>query len=472
MASNWLRPSRRRILQGAAAATLLPAGALAARPRDWRRLAQSVKADMAFAWKHYAERALGHDQIKPVSGGYEEFLLPKGPGLSLTIVEALDTLWLMGLDAELEQGVNWIKANLRFDIDGEVQVFETSIRMVGGLLSGYFATGDAKLKDLAIDLTQRLLPAFAKSPTGIPYRFVNLRTGAVRDPETFPAEFGTYIAEFGVVSQLAGDGRYYAIAKQAMRAAYERRSKLDLVADTIHAETGKWLSRRATIGPPSDSYFESLWDGWQLFGDGQFKEMYDTHTKAILAHQAVRVDGRLWFRQVDFETGEEIDRHQSELAAFYAGLLAQGGDMADGRAYLDAWAEVQARYGVLPEGYDFGKGQPDRATNDLRPELADSALTMWLIKRDPALREIGAVHYEQMRASSRAPYGFTVLTDVTSTPKAQGDACPGYWWSEQMKYYWLLFSDTKRFDYAHNYLSTEGNVLRGLKGPLYEKDED
>jgi mannosyl-oligosaccharide alpha-1,2-mannosidase len=45
----------------------------------------------------------------------------------------------------------------------------------------------------------------------------------------------------------------------------------------------------------------------------------------------------------------------------------------------------------------------------------------------------------------------------------QGDLCPGYWWSEQMKYYWLLFSDTDRFDYKNNYLSTEGNVFAGLK---------
>lgn len=46
---------------------------------------------------------------------------------------------------------------------------------------------------------------------------------------------------------------------------------------------------------------------------------------------------------------------------------------------------------------------------------------------------------------------------------AWNDACPGYWWSEQMKYYWLIFSDCPRFDYRDNYLSTEGNVLNGLR---------
>jgi mannosyl-oligosaccharide alpha-1,2-mannosidase len=52
---------------------------------------------------------------------------------------------------------------------------------------------------------------------------------------------------------------------------------------------------------------------------------------------------------------------------------------------------------------------------------------------------------------------------MTANPVKQGDLCPGYWWSEQMKYYYLLFADCGRFDYGTNYLSTEGNVLAGLK---------
>ena len=58
------------------------------------------------------------------------------------------------------------------------------------------------------------------------------------------------------------------------------------------------------------------------------------------------------------------------------------------------------------------------------------------------------------------PTGDADLANVIT--KEQRDACPGYWWSEQMKYYWLAFSDTPRFDYKSGYLSTEGNVLRGF----------
>ena len=70
---------------------------------------------------------------------------------------------------------------------------------------------------------------------------------------------------------------------------------------------------------------------------------------------------------------------------------------------------------------------------------------------------------EAMKATSRGAYGYTILDDITAAPMRQGDLCPGYWWSEQMKYYWLLFSNTDRFDYKTNYLSTEGNILLGLK---------
>lgn len=429
----------------------------------WMALANDVRSQMQWAWRNYVERAFGEDQIKPVSGKAEPFFFPNGPPLGLTIVEALDTLYLMGLDAELEGGVRWIEQHFDFDIDGEVQVFETNIRMVGGLLSGHFAARSRRLLELAHDLANRLLPAFAKSATGMPYRFVNLKSGEVRDPVSFPAEIGTYIAEFGILSRAVGDPRYFEAAKRAAKALFDRRSKLDLVADTINIETGAWVSRRASIGPPTDSYFEYLWDGWQLFGDADFKRWYDVHAAAIARHQAELVDRRLWFAQVDFETGVRLDRHQSELASFYAGLLAQGGDRKRAHQYLQSWADVQARYAVLPEGFDYGRFAPDRATNELRPEFVDSCLNLFLLEPDERWRELARIHYEQMKKTSRAAHGFTIIDDITTRPMRQGDLCPGYWWSEQMKYYWLLFSDTPRFDYRRNYLSTEGNVFVGIR---------
>lgn len=417
---------------------------------------------MRWAWREYRERAWGKDQIKPLSGGFESFPL-KNHHLGLSLVEALDTLWVMGLDEEFKEGVEWVKHELDFDVDGEVSVFETSIRLVGGLLSAFHACGDPVLLAKARDCADRLLSSFAASPIGIPHRFVNLRTGALRGVETNPAETGTFIPEFGFLSRATGDDRYRKAAKRALVSMFERRSKIGLLADSIDCMTGEWKSRRATIGPPSDSYYEYLWDGWDLLGDRDCLAMYRTCTAAILRHQRQTIGGRLWFVDVDFETGKRINWDQDELASFYGGLLAQGGAIREGAAYTRSWVDAQKRYGVLPEELDAATLKATSVTNSLRPELADAALNLWLLDRRDEWRIVARDHYLAMKRWNKARYGYATLADVAAFPKLKSDHCPGYWWTEQMKYYYLIFSDTPRFDYRRNYLSTEGNVLRGFR---------
>jgi len=455
--------SRRSMIGSASSALLFYRPASAARPReDWRGVAEDVRSEMRWAWGQYREQAWGKDQIKPLSGGFESFPL-KNHHLGLSLIEALDTLWIMGLDDEFCDGVAWVKDNLDFDVDGEVSVFETAIRLVGGLLSAWHACGDPVLLAKARDCAERLMPSFAASPLGIPHRFINLRTGALRDPVTNPAETGTFIPEFGTLSRATGDDRYRAAAKRALVSMFERRSNIGLLADSMDCMTGQWKSRRATIGPPSDSYYEYLWDGWDLLGDRDCLAMYRACTAAILRHQPKSLRGHLWFVDVDFETGKQLNWEQDELASFYGGLLAQGGASRLGAAYTRSWAAVQRRFGVLPEEIDAATGKALSPTNSLRPELADAAFNLWLLDRRDEWREIARDHYLAMKRWNKARYGYADLADVTADPKKQSDHCPGYWWSEQMKYYYLIFSDTARVDYRRLYLSTEGNVLRGLR---------
>lgn len=428
---------------------------------DWRALAEDVKREMAWAFAQYREKAWGKDEIKPVSGTYSSFPL-RDHHLGLSLIEALDTLWLMSLDEEFNAGVDWVKRELSFDVDGDVSVFETNIRLLGGLLSAHHACDDQVLLDKAKDLGDRLLPAF-DTPSGIPWGKINLRTGVPSEPRNSPAGAGTYMAEFGTLSRLTADERYFRAAKRAMVALYERRSPIGLLATQIHGPEGRWLSRTATVGSYGDSYYETLWDAWDLLGDADCGRMYEACTASILEHQREIKDGDLWFPDLDFETGAILHRRQDELASFYGGLLAQGGNAREGAAYILSWSKVQDRFGILPEEYDYDSATATQLTNSLRPELADSCFTIWLIDRDERWREITAKHYDAMKRWNKAAYGYTDMADVTSDPKRQADHCPGYWWSEQMKYYWLIFSDTPRFDYRRNYLSTEGNVLRGLR---------
>ncbi len=466
-----MRPSlhRRRFLGllgaaaglGAAGVVNAP-GASAAPPGSWLPVANDVRNQTRWAWRSYVDKAFGHDQIKPVSGGFEEFFVDGHP-MGLTIVEALDTLWLMELDAELEEGLRWVRRNLRVDVDAPFQLFETNIRLLGGLLSAYHCTRRPWLLELAGDLGDRLLPAFSSSPTGIPYRYVNLATGAVSEPETNLAETGTYITEFGALSDWTGDRKYFDAAKRAFRVTFDNRSPLDLLPYAVHAETGEWLNTTATVGPPADSYYEYLYDGWKLFGDADLKAWYDTLVAGILNHQSEMVGGHLWFAQVDAFTGAIVSRTQSELGSFFGGLLAEGGEVVEGKRYHDSWNVVQDRYGVLPEGIDYTTLAATSKGNQLRPEFADAAFSLWLITHDELYRRRAKKHFDEMKRTSKVRYGFTILDDVTTNPPVRGDFCPGYWWSEQLKYYYLIFGDAKRFDYRDHYLSTEGNLLKGAR---------
>ena len=177
-----------------------PKSSSAAPPVDRAELAARVRAELLHSWRGYERYAWGHDELKPVSKtGHDWYAAP----LLMTPVDSLDTLLLVGLNEEAERAKRLILTKLSFDRDLTVKNFEVTIRLLGGLLSAYQMTGDAGLLRLAEDLGTRLLPAF-DSPTGMPYMYVNLKTGKTSGARTNPAEIGTLLLEFGTLSKLTG----------------------------------------------------------------------------------------------------------------------------------------------------------------------------------------------------------------------------------------------------------------------------
>jgi mannosidase alpha-like ER degradation enhancer 2 len=164
------------LLAGCASQPAVPASAApetAATAAADAPMAERVKSEFLHAWNGYKQYAWGHDALLPLSNGAHDWY---GESLLMTPVDALDTLLVMGLDKEADEARALIDARLSFDLDLDVKHFEIVIRLLGGLLSSYQITGDPKLLALADDLGTRLLPAF-DSPTGLPYVYVNLRTG-------------------------------------------------------------------------------------------------------------------------------------------------------------------------------------------------------------------------------------------------------------------------------------------------------
>src|SRR6266404_4894648 len=213
------------------------------------RLAAQVRAEFIHAWNGYRKYAWGHDDLKPLSKTYHDWY---AQSLLMTPVDALDTMILMGLKDEAKHTREYIDKNLSFDKDIEVQNFEITIRLLGGLLSSYELTGDKRLLNLAEDLGNRLLPVF-NSPTGLPYRYVNLKTGKVRGKVTNPAEAGTLLIEFGTLSKLTHRPVFYEKAKRALVEIYKRRSPIGLVGTWVDVETGQWTDTDSHISGAIDS---------------------------------------------------------------------------------------------------------------------------------------------------------------------------------------------------------------------------
>jgi len=196
---------------------------------DKKQMAAQVKSEFLHAWNGYKKYAWGHDDLKPLSKSYKDWY---GQTLLMTPVDSLDTLILLGFKQEADATRKYITENLSFDKDIDVQNFEITIRLLGGLLSAYQMTSDKKLLSLAEDLGIRLLPVF-DSPTGLPYKYVNLKTGKTRGEVTNPAETGTLLIEFGTLAKLTNKPIFYEKAKRALVETYNRRSPIGLVGTNI-----------------------------------------------------------------------------------------------------------------------------------------------------------------------------------------------------------------------------------------------
>src|SRR4051812_26496335 len=245
------------------------------KPSPWTdarkaEMAGRVRQEFLHSWNGYKQYAWGHDELRPLSKRSHDWY---GPSLLMTPVDALDTMSIMGLDEEATKTRDYIAKNLSFNHDIYVKNFEITIRLLGGLLSNYQLSGDRRLLTLAQDLGNRLLPAF-NSPTGMPYVFVNLKTGATRGNISNPAEIGTLLLEFGTLSKLTGNPVYYDKAKRALVAVYQRRSPIGLVGTTINVETGKWVDTTSHISGMIDSYYEYLLKASMLFEDQDCKRMW------------------------------------------------------------------------------------------------------------------------------------------------------------------------------------------------------
>jgi mannosidase alpha-like ER degradation enhancer 2 len=445
-------------IQAAAIAILLFSHlASAAEPIDRAAMAARIRAEFLHAWAAYEQYAWGHDELKPLSHDVRDWY---GESLLMTPVDALDTLLLMGAHDEAEKAKASILERLSFDRDISVKNFEITIRLLGGLLSSYQMTGDPRLLRLADDLGTRLLPAF-DSPTGMPYMYVNLKTGKTSGSRSNPAEIGTLILEFGTLSRLTHKPVYFEKAKNALVQLYKRRSKIGLVGDEIDVETGQWGSSTSHVGGGIDSYYEYLLKCARLFNDRDCQSMWNTSIRAVNKYLADETSTGLWYGEADMNSGKRTATQFGALHAFLPAVLDLGGDTDRARRLQQSCFRMWTLHGIEPEVLDYKTMQVVSPGYQLRPEIIESAYYLFRDTSDPRYLEMGRTFFESLVTYCRTDAGYTTLKSVVT--KEKGDLMPSYFLAETLKYLYLLFAPAKTLDLNRVTFNTEAHPLRPVR---------
>ncbi|MDR2448824.1 MAG: glycoside hydrolase family 47 protein [Prevotellaceae bacterium] len=411
-----------------------------------------VKTAFLKGWNAYKTYAWGYDAVNPIAqtghNWYSESLL-------MTPVDAFSTLCIMGLEKEKEEAKDIIFNRLNFDKDMNVQQFEIAIRMLGGLLSAYQLDGDARFLTLAEDLGARMLPVF-DSPTGMPYRFVNLHTGAVSGETTCPCEIGSMLLEYGMLSRLTGNSEYYEKCKRGIVALFNRRAeKTGLVGSTIHVETGEWLDKEAHISGRIDAYYEYLLKGWLLFDDLELKHMWEVSKKGIDNYLADECATGFWYGHADMETGQRTKTWFGALDCFFGATLCLDNDLESATKLQTSIFNMWNMYGLEPEMIDYTTMKILSPQYIVRPEAIEATYYLWHFTKDERYYQMGKTMFESIEKYCQAENGYVQIKDVTTMEK--WDALESFFFAETMKYCYLFFAPDNAFNLDKCVLNTEAH---------------
>lgn len=188
----------------------------------------AIKDATSKSWKHYKEKAWLHDEIKPVSGSWAD---PFG-GLAATLVDSLDTLYIMDMDEEFQEALTAVgQLDFKAYAHDTMPVFEVVIRYLGGLLGTYDISGAKHgiLLAKAVELGDYLLAAF-DTPNRMPITVWDhrKRQKARADARTNLAEVGSLLVEFTRLAQLTKEPKYYDVVARVNHALQTSQEETNL----------------------------------------------------------------------------------------------------------------------------------------------------------------------------------------------------------------------------------------------------
>ncbi|KAG6803046.1 ER degradation-enhancing alpha-mannosidase-like protein 2 [Apis mellifera caucasica] len=429
--------------------------------KDLITLREEVRSMFDHAYSSYLTYAYPYDELRSLScDGFDTW-----GSFSLTLIDALDTLAVMGNFSEFRRVAEIISARANFEANINVSVFETNIRVVGGLLSAHLLSHKAgihlepgwpcngPLLRLAEDMAKRLIAAF-DTPTGMPYGTVNLKYGVPEGETsiTCTAGIGTFLLEFGTLSRLTGDPLYEEVAMNAIKALHYYKSNIGLVGNHVDVLTGHWTAQDSGIGAGVDSYFEYLAKGTLLFQEPLLGTIFHEH-KAAIEKYIRREDWHLW---VSMTKGQVTLPVFQSLDAYWPGVLSLFGEIGDAMKSLHNYHRVWKQFGFTPEFYNIPQAEAgtNREGYPLRPELIESVMYLYRATGDPYLIQVGVDILRSLQHSAKTTCGYATINDVRDHRKA--DRMESFFLAETTKYLYLLFDPD---NFIHN---------SGQKGEIIE----
>ncbi|GAM23395.1 hypothetical protein SAMD00019534_065700 [Acytostelium subglobosum LB1] len=423
-------------------------------------LKNDIKDMFYHGYDCYMKYAFPMDELKSLScKGSDTF-----GKYALTYIDTLVTLLVVGGNTtEFEKGVKWLSESLTFDKDMTVSVFETNIRILGGLLSAHLyaekVLPDYKgvLLPRALDIGERLLVAF-DTPTGIPYGSVNLRKGVSPDESkiTCTAGGGTFALEFGILSRLTGRPEFDKAAKRAAKALWKYRSMTsNLFGNHINVFTGQWESwgQEASIGNQIDSYFEYMLKAALYFDDQEYMDIFVDSYKAIIQH--TKKDD--WYVLAHMNNPKNVQHIYSSLQAFWPGLQVLAGQLEDAYGTTKVFHSVWRKYGFTPESYNHNTQRINQKHYPLRPELAESIYYMYTATKDPLYINMIRDLVWTLKSVTRTKCGHAGVLDVEA--HTLDDKMESFFLAELCKYLYLTVDDNNMVGNETIVFTTEAHVF-------------
>ncbi|KAJ9606412.1 mannosyl-oligosaccharide alpha-1,2-mannosidase [Cladophialophora chaetospira] len=271
---------------------------------DWSEQRDAVKEVFKTSWEGYEKYAWGMDEYHPLSRKGKNMV--EG-GMGWIIVDALDTAMMMNLTSHVAKAREWISTTLTYTADHEVNTFETTIRMLGGLLSAHYLSttfpqlapqrdddanqpGEDLYIEKATDLADRLMGAY-ESLSGIPFASVNLNTSIgvgshIDGGASSTAEAATLQLEMKYLSKLTGEPIYWQRAEHVIEVIESQKREDGLLPIYIYPSTGEFRGGNIRLGSRGDSYYEYLIKQFLQTGSAEnvYLDMWEEALEGVKKH--------------------------------------------------------------------------------------------------------------------------------------------------------------------------------------------